>query len=198
MKRYIDFILKVQEISKIGKLYSKDPYAIENYEELEKISHEMLSEFTNIDFEKPNYFEKNIYPTPNVSVRTVVLKENKVAWVQENKNNLWSLPGGWAELWKTPSESAVKECREELGAEVKLTRLLGVLDRSQYKKIGDIPDYTIIFLGEYVNKISAPCHEIKEVKFYGMEHLPELSTTLHKDEIIKIYDAIKNNSVIYN
>lgn len=33
---FYDYIIEVLTISKIGKLFSKDPYALENYDKLEK------------------------------------------------------------------------------------------------------------------------------------------------------------------
>ena len=66
-KQIYDFVLKVQSIAKIGLKYSKDPYAISNYTELNELSIKFLEEFMEVKFDRPNYFERDIYPTPNVS-----------------------------------------------------------------------------------------------------------------------------------
>ncbi len=39
---------------------------------------------------------------------------------------LWCLPGGYVNDDEHPADSAVRECREEIGAEVDITQLLGV------------------------------------------------------------------------
>src|SRR5262249_40877740 len=39
---------------------------------------------------------------------------------------LWCLPGGYVNDDEHPADSAVRECREEIAAEVEITRLLGV------------------------------------------------------------------------
>jgi len=39
---------------------------------------------------------------------------------------LWCLPGGYVNDDEHPADSAVRECREEIGAEVQITGLLGV------------------------------------------------------------------------
>lgn len=43
----LEFIKKVQSIAQIGLSFSTDPYAIDNYEELRKISIRMLKEYTS-------------------------------------------------------------------------------------------------------------------------------------------------------
>ena len=72
MDSYYEFLLKIQSIAKIGLLFSKDPYAIENYETLQELSHQMIDTYTGIPLNRPNVFVRDIYPTPNVSVRTFV------------------------------------------------------------------------------------------------------------------------------
>ena len=74
-KQIYDFILKVQSIAKIGLVFSKDPYAISNYQEINDLSNEFLQDFQNVRYDRNNYFKRDIYPTPNVSVRTIILKK---------------------------------------------------------------------------------------------------------------------------
>ena len=76
-KQIYDYILKIQSIAKIGLVYSKDPYAITNYNEINNLSMKFLEEFLEVEFDRPNYFKRDIYPTPNVSVRTVIFNEDK-------------------------------------------------------------------------------------------------------------------------
>ncbi len=70
----IDFLLKVEELTRSGLKYSSDPYAIDNYKELEKEVKVLLSK-DDINMEGENLFKRDVYPTPNVSVRTVILYE---------------------------------------------------------------------------------------------------------------------------
>ena len=86
-KQIYDYIIKIQSIAKIGMVYSKDPYALTNYKEINDLSLKMLEEFMEVEFDRPNYFSRNIYPTPNVSVRTVIFSEDKkkVLMVRESK-----------------------------------------------------------------------------------------------------------------
>lgn len=115
------FAMKVQAISKIGKLFSEDPFAVENYEELETLSIEMLNKKVLSDPIANNVYERSIYPTPNVSVRTMVFNEsNQLLMVQEKDDGGWSLPGGWCDVYESPTESAIKEVRQESGCIVQI------------------------------------------------------------------------------
>ena len=49
------------------------------------------------------------YATPKIDVRGAVFKEDKVLLVQEKADNLWSLPGGWADVNLSPAENIIKE-----------------------------------------------------------------------------------------
>jgi len=71
------FIIKVAAISKIGLLFSKDPYAIENYNELQILSKQLIEDLGKFKIDGPNYFSRDIYPTPNVSVRALIFNERK-------------------------------------------------------------------------------------------------------------------------
>ena len=76
-KQIYDYILKIQSIAKIGLVHSKDPYALTNYQQINDLSTQFLEDFLEVKFDRPNYFERDIYPTPNVSVRTIILNEDR-------------------------------------------------------------------------------------------------------------------------
>ena len=76
-KQIYEYIIKIQSIAKIGLIYSKDPYAITNYQQINDLSLEFLENFLDVKFDRPNYFRRDIYPTPNISVRVVILNEDK-------------------------------------------------------------------------------------------------------------------------
>ena len=52
-----------------------------------------------VKFDRPNYFARDIYPTPNISVRTIIISKDrkKVLMVREASSHTYSFPGGWAE-----------------------------------------------------------------------------------------------------
>lgn len=88
---FTDFLLKVEEISQVGLKYSTDNYALDNYYELSKLTKDYISNIDKIQKEDLNVFKKDVYPTPNVSVRTIFLSEDKkkVSWSER----LWMVDG---------------------------------------------------------------------------------------------------------
>lgn len=195
---YLQILLKIHSISRIGLLYSKDPYALENYEEIRKITIEAIENFNNLSFERPLYFERDIYPTPNLSTRTIIFNENhELLMVQEAKNGLWSLPGGWIDLYDSPSEGAKKECLQEAGAEVEIINLLGIKDVSQYSS-SKLSEFVIVFEGRLKSFVQEHCHETSDVRFFPLDKLPPLSNKLYKEVMDAFLTALEKKETIFD
>ena len=198
-QEFYDFVVKVHAIAKIGLTYSKDPYAIDNYKELNELSKELLEKWMDVKFDKPSMFTKEVYPTPNISVRTLIGSNNKILLVREANSGLWSFPGGWAELYDSPKTAAFNEVVQETGVVPEITRLIGVIDRLPHKTNKSVPEYVLIFEGSIKDEdFSKHCHEITEVQFFDINHLPEMSKKLTKEELDIIIDAYKNKKVIFD
>lgn len=165
-KQIYDFLIKIQSIAKIGLIYSKDPYAISNYKEINDLSTSFLEEFLSVKFDRPNYFERDIYPTPNISVRTIIFNDDrtKVLMVREAKDKTYSFPGGWADLYESAKEAAIKESKQEAGAEVEIVRLVGLLNRTPFKSKHSVPEYVAVFEGVLKGELGEHEYETDEVK----------------------------------
>ena len=185
-----EFILKVQGIAKIGMLYSKDPFALENYEELNIASKTMLEHFEDVLLDRPNYFSKDLYPTPNVSVRVVIFnEEGNVLLVKEKSDGGFTIPGGWADLFETPVQAAVKECFQEAGAEVEITRLVGVYAFDFIAHQHPQSHYALVFQAKLLGPLAPIGHEISEVGFYPPTKLPSpISRKIKIDALKKMID----------
>ena len=199
-KEFYDFVVKVHSIAKIGLTFSKDPYAIDNYKELNELSREMLEKFNEVKFDRPSMFSRDIYPTPSISSRTLIVNEkDEVLCVREANTGLWSFPGGWADLYDSPSKAAYNEVSQEAGVEPEITRLIALLERTPHKSNQNVPEYVIIFLGSVSGKkFHEHCHETLDVKFYPLDKLPEMSRKLSMTEIDRIIKAYRNNEVIFD
>ena len=199
-KYFYDFIIKVQAISKIGLTYSKDPYALTNYQELNDLSTRYLQEFTDVKFDRPNYFSKDIYPTPNVSVRTVILNKDKtkVMMVREAALGTYSLPGGWADLYDSPSKTAKIECSQEAGADIEVVRLVGILDRTPFKSSASIPEYVVVFEGKLLGKLHEHEYETDDVGWFEIDNLPPISRKTSAEELLRMIIAARDGKTIFD
>lgn len=199
-KQIYDFVLKVQSISKIGLVYSKDPYALTNYKELNDLSTKFLEDFLEVKFDRPNYFQRDIYPTPNISVRTIIFNEDKtkVLMVREAALQAYSLPGGWADLYDSPSQTAKNECKQEAGADIEIARLVGLTSRTPFKAPTSIPEFVAIFEARLTKLNKEHEYETDDVGFFDINNLPEISKKTSKGELLRFINAAKNGETIFD
>ena len=199
-KQIYDFLLKIQSIAKIGLVYSKDPYAITNYKEINDLSSKFLEEFLEVKFDRPNYFQRDIYPTPNVSVRTVIFNEDKtkILLVREAALGEYSLPGGWADLYDSPSQVSKNECKQEAGADVEVVRLVGITDRTPFKKPASVPEYVVIFEAKIIELHKEHEYETDDVGFFDIDNLPPISRKTSKGELLRFIEAARSGATIFD
>lgn len=195
-KYFYDFVVKMQAISKIGLLYSSDDYALENYQQISDLSTAMLESFMDVDFERPSYFQRDVYPTPNVSVRTVIFNESgQLLLVREAKTGLYSLPGGWCDLYDSPSQAAKAEVSQEAGLDIDIIRLAGVINHTPHTAI---PEYVVIFEARAASSFHQHTHETTHVDYFSLNDLPALSHKLDLSEFHRIIKAILNKETIFD
>lgn len=194
------YITKVLSVAKIGLKYSTDNYAIENYAELEKLSLEMLDSNFKEKIEE-NLFVRDIYPTPNVSVRVMIVNEdNEVLFVKEADEKKWTVPGGWCDLYLSARENSIKEVSEEVGIEIELDRLLSIFLRERYRKPNvALSDYVMYFKAVISKDTKLNIgFEVLDAKFYSMDEMPELATKATKEELEIAYDILINDKEVYS
>ena len=199
-KELYDYILKIQSIAKIGLVFSKDPYAITNYQQINDLTLEMMEKLLEIEFDRPNYFARDIYPTPSVSVRAMILNEKKdqILMVREANSRTYSFPGGWADLYDSPGQTAINESSQEAGADIEIVRLVAVLNRTPFKCGVHVPEYLIAFEAKLKGELHEHEYETDDVKWFPLDELPPMSRKVGREEIARLISAIKNNETIFD
>lgn len=170
---------KIQALAQCGLTYSDNPYDRERYEELQHIAAELLA----IEAGLPSSHWKKIfqnesgYATPKVDVRGAVFQNGKILLSREQDDDLWSLPGGWADVNDCPSEAVIREVREETGYAVTCRKLVAVLDRDRHYHGESHPFhiYKLMFLCESTGTPGELCHDITDAAFFDLDSLPSLS-----------------------
>lgn len=120
------------------------------------------------------------YATPKVDVRAAIFQDNKVLLVQERSDaGRWTLPGGWADVNRSPSECVVAEVREEAGLEVRPLKLAAVYDRGRHPHVPPYAFhiYKMFFVCEALDGLPSPGIETADVAFFAVDKLPELSVS---------------------
>ena len=88
--KWIEFAIRIQSIAQTGLQYGKDKFDLERYEELRKISAEMISEKTDIPTDKVyDLFccEKG-YQTPKIDTRAAVFRDGKNTSCSRKQRNV--------------------------------------------------------------------------------------------------------------
>lgn len=199
-KEIYDYILKIQSIAKIGLVYSKDPYAITNYKEINQLSMEFLEKFMEVKFDRPNYFQRDVYPTPNISVRTIIFNKtrDKILLVKEANSHTYSMPGGWADLYDSPSKTAKNESMQEAGADIDVVRLIGILNRTPFKADTSVPEYVIIFEGVLKGELKEHEYETEDVGWFDYKNLPQMSRKVSMSELERMINAAVSGDTIFD
>ena len=199
-KEIYDLLIKIQSIAKIGLVFSTDPYAISNYNEINDLTKSYLEKLEDVKIDRPNYFQRDIYPTPNISVRTLIFNDDKtkILMVREARLQTYSFPGGWADLYDSPAEAAKKECEQEAGATVELTRLIGITNRTPFKSNISIPEYLIAFEGRIIGDLHEHEYETDDVGWFDVKNLPEISKKVSRAELDRLIDAALTGKTIFD
>jgi ADP-ribose pyrophosphatase YjhB (NUDIX family) len=175
---WLQWAKQLQAIAQAGLTYSKDTFDLERFEDIRKISLEIMSEYTKVDETRIRdlFANETGYATPKVDIRAVVFQDNKILMVKEKTDNSWALPGGWGDIGLTPAEVAVKEVQEESGFKVKAVKLIAVMD----KKCHPHPPspyhvYKMFIQCEIVGGEAQEGVETSSVGFFAKDDLPPLS-----------------------
>jgi 8-oxo-dGTP pyrophosphatase MutT (NUDIX family) len=116
-------------------------------------------------------------PLPLVGVTAVVFKDEKVLLGRRADNGAWQCVSGIVDPGEEPADAAVRECREEAGIDVRVTRLALVqqLPRVTYAN-GDEVDYLdLVFRCDWVSGDPRPAdRELTEVGWYGLGELVDV------------------------
>jgi ADP-ribose pyrophosphatase YjhB (NUDIX family) len=190
--------------ARTGLAFSTSPYDINRYNEilasLGKIA-SLLSSGDDISLASlVSYLNStNIeigdqeYVTPKVAVAVAAFNNvGEVLLVRRNEE-LWTLPGGYADVGLDPIENARKEVREETGLEIEVVSLIGVYDTniSQFPLIGR-QVYTLAFYSKLLDGvIKADPIETRGASFFDPCLLPNtpLATRLQIEQALRFFQG---------
>ncbi len=120
---------------------------------------------------KPN----SLIPACNLLVQST---SGEILIQRRRDTGQWALPGGAQELGETPTQCAVRECKEETGITAQVTGFLGV-----YSDPGHIVEYTdgevrqeyeVTLIGELVGGEPTENEEASEVRWAPVAELAAL------------------------
>jgi len=112
---------------------------------------------------------------PGVGVGVLIKSEGKILLQRRtgaHGEGTWSLPGGHLEFGETPEQTAIREAKEEVNADIKNIRVVGLTN--DVMRADDKHYITIFVEAEYVGgeiKIAEP-HRTTEIRWCDPTNLP--------------------------
>lgn len=192
---WLSWAKELQFIAQSALTYCKDQFDRERFERVRDISAEIMSVQSNTPFEKVKelFCNENGFQTPKMDSRGVIIENGKFLLVQE-KNGLWSLPGGWVDANQTVATNVVKEVHEEAGLVVEPVRVLAILERNRHHK----PLYPynvckVFFLCNVISGAFEPNLETISSEYFSIDELPPLAEEKCTREELDICLNVYNN-----
>jgi len=173
-------------IAKTGMGFTESLYEQERFEEILSIAADIKATALEVTEESASTEETVVqwlaevgkgvagYQTPKVAVGAAVRNDKgELLLIQRSDSGVWLYPTGWCDVGYSAPEVVVKEVREETGIEVRVDRLIGVLDGM---RLGEsrIPLYSLVFLCTAVGGELNP-HPLETLGagWFSQDNLPE-------------------------
>ncbi len=168
---------KLQSIAQNGLAFTKAPFDRERFLQLQQITWAMMAQASSLDIrEIQNAFTNDLgYRTPKIDVRGVIFQKDKILLVQEKSDQLWSLPGGWADIGESPSQAVEREIFEETGYQTKASKLLALYDKNKRRAPKMPHTYKCFFLCHIVGGDFQSTLETTQIGWFPKDALPPLS-----------------------
>ena len=115
------------------------------------------------------------FADPKVAAAVLVERDGEILLVQRSYNphqGKWSLPAGFVNAGEDPAEAARRECLEETGLQVRITRLLDVYAKKEHPGGAD---FIIVYGAEVVAGTLAAADDADDAAFFFRDALPELA-----------------------
>jgi ADP-ribose pyrophosphatase YjhB (NUDIX family) len=171
---------ELQAAAQSGLAYAGSPYDQARYKDMMALAARMMSENAGekLSLVESAFAMQSGYATPKVDVRGAVFRNREVLLVSEMiDGGRWTLPGGFADVNETPSQSVIREVAEEAGYVVNVKKLCAVYDRDKrgHPRPHAFHIYKLMFLCDEVGTCSKSDLETGEARFFSIDALPELS-----------------------
>jgi ADP-ribose pyrophosphatase YjhB (NUDIX family) len=170
---------ELRAIAQNGLSFSKDQYDLQRYARVRELAASLVAQGWDESREAVlDLFRQDTgYATPKIDVRGAAFLDGRVLMVREISDGKWTLPGGWADVNQSPSESVVREIAEESGFQARAVKLAAVHDYQKSNRPGLRLDsiYKLFFICDIIGGAARPSDETSEVAFFSRGDLPPLS-----------------------
>jgi len=115
------------------------------------------------------------FQDPKVAAAVLIEQEDRVLLVRrvnEPFRGMWTLPAGFVNGGEDPAEASARECLEETGLQVRVTRVLDVISGREHERGAD---FIIVYHAEVLGGELAPADDADAVDWFARDALPPLA-----------------------
>ena len=127
------------------------------------------------------------FSDPKVAVEILVELDGKILLVQRLNDpgkDQWSLPGGYMDSDESPAAAAERECLEETGLEVRVTRLLAVMQDREFPNSADV---VIAYAASVLGGVLRGGDDAGQAVFFPRDNLPPIAFQVARS-VLDIHD----------
>jgi ADP-ribose pyrophosphatase YjhB (NUDIX family) len=125
---------------------------------------------------------------PKVAAAVLVEQDGRVLLVRrvnEPFRGMWTLPAGFINGGEDPAEAAARECLEETGLSVRVTRVLDIISGKEHPRGAD---FIIVYQAAVVSGDMKPDDDADAVEWFRRESLPPLAFRATQKVLESFYD----------
>ncbi len=115
------------------------------------------------------------FADPKVAAAVLIEQDGRVLLVRrvnEPYRGAWTLPAGFIDAGEDPAQAAARECLEETGLTVRVTRLVDVIAGREHARGAD---FVIVYAAEVVSGNLHPADDADGAEWFARDALPNLA-----------------------
>lgn len=112
---------------------------------------------------------------PKVAAAVLIEQDGRILLVRRTNEpfrGLWTLPAGFINGGEDPAEAAARECVEETGLRVRITRVLDIISGREHPRGAD---FIIVYQASVIDGELKPDDDADAVEWFAHENLPPLA-----------------------
>lgn len=183
MMDIVALLNELQSIARTGLSFTSSTYDQERYKRLLELALQGYEQLLNqpIAELKPLFSQELGYITPKIGADAAIFNEQGEILLMERADGTgWCLPCGWVEANEKPSETVLREVREETGLEVVVKQLVGVFTRPANAQNGPHTMIAVVHWCEIVAGELTLSAEGKALQYWGLNDVPLWHATHEK------------------
>jgi ADP-ribose pyrophosphatase YjhB (NUDIX family) len=166
---------ELQTIARNGLTYATNPFDRERYRRLLELVSTYYGQVLDLPAaEVGRRLSAELgYITAKVGANAAIFDhQGRILLMLRVDDEKWCLPCGWVEPNESPSETAVREAKEECGLDIRPVQLVDVIARKPSVENGPHTAVAVIYLCEVIGGTLELSHEGKDLRYWRIEETP--------------------------